>query len=775
MPASSEKPQRLLRRVFRFRFLWKAAVAVLILGAGVVFFFGGATPVLLGGMTYELQRGNLPITVVEGGSAESREPHELKCEVKAYRQGVKILSIVEEGYRVTKEDIEKKKELVTLEATEIEERITQKEIEYQTARAAFSKAQQDYEIQEKQNETDIQAGEREARFKGLDLKKYLGEELAKQLMDDLHRRREAEVAAKDAQDAAEAAHDAAKSLEEERKTLEEAKAAKEAEAKELAEAAEKKAGEEKAAAEAAGTEPAQAGDALTKLQEAAKDASKMTALLKELQEDEAKLKEVMKAAQENPEAAAAFMKAAQENPDNAKAVEVLMAKAENAADDKKPKVDIAALEAAIGEAEKALADAQQKAAEAEQAFRDLAAKADGDARKTEDAPPQFSVVFKPIDFPRLAGDAQLGGEAAQKRTTQETDIILQEQDLITARKKLAGTQKLYENDFATQMQLESDQLAVQRGELGLKSKGVATELFARYEFPKLSEQAYSDYSEALKKLDRVKKEASTKLLNAEINLTSAEARFKIQEDERKDNQEQLAKCKIYAEHEGIVVYGGGGNRRFYYGEEPIREGATVREQQTIITIPDITKMGIEVKIHESKIQKVKKGQKATVTVEAFPDQLLVGEVTKVGVVPSSENRWMNPDMKVYEATIAIEGTYEWLKPGMTAEVEIAVEVLKDVLYVPLQAVSSFEGKRICYLSGSDRREVETGEFNDKYIEIKKGLVEGDKVLLRPGRTDEEDKKKNGGQDKSKDKSKPAEPKTAPVNSGAENAAKTAGA
>src|SRR5260370_37921135 len=69
---------------------------------------------------------------------------------------------------------------------------------------------------------------------------------------------------------------------------------------------------------------------------------------------------------------------------------------------------------------------------------------------------------------------------------------------------------------------------------------------------------------------------------------------------------------------------------FYAGpQEQIREGATIRERQTIITIPDMTRMSVKVKIHESYIKKIRKGQKVRITVDAFPDQLLEGEGTNV--------------------------------------------------------------------------------------------------------------------------------------------------
>jgi multidrug efflux pump subunit AcrA (membrane-fusion protein) len=144
-------------------------------------------------------------------------------------------------------------------------------------------------------------------------------------------------------------------------------------------------------------------------------------------------------------------------------------------------------------------------------------------------------------------------------------------------------------------------------------------------------------------------------------------------------------------------------------------------------------MSVRVKIHESYIKRVRKGQKARITVDAFPDQLLEGEVTKVGVLPDSQNMWMNPDMKVYLTTISIEKTYDWLKPGMSAKVEILVNRLAEVLYVPVQAVMPADGKHVCYVVRGlkpERREVQVGEMNDEFIEIRSGLKEGEAVLLR---------------------------------------------
>ena len=214
---------------------------------------------------------------------------------------------------------------------------------------------------------------------------------------------------------------------------------------------------------------------------------------------------------------------------------------------------------------------------------------------------------------------------------------------------------------------------------------------------------------------------------------SAEGRHRIAREQLQELYEQMSNCVIRAQRPGLVVYGGNDDRRNFGGEEPIREGATVRERQTILTIPDMNRMSVKVKIHESHIKKIIKGLKASVQLDAFPDQKLQGEVSKVAVLPDSGNRWMNPDMKIYPTTINIQGAREWLKPGMSAKVEILVNELTNVVYIPIQAVITQKGKHLCYVAthtGSEARDVAVGEFNDEFIEIKKGIKEGENVLLR---------------------------------------------
>lgn len=363
-----------------------------------------------------------------------------------------------------------------------------------------------------------------------------------------------------------------------------------------------------------------------------------------------------------------------------------------------------------------------------------------------------------VEFTKYASSDLLGdGEAQQKLRASENAYVLAQQELEAAKSKVEGTKRLFEKDFVTRLDLERDELELQRAEIKLASSQTERDLYLRYEFPKMAEKLFTDYADSLRRLERARRSAAAKMAQAEGRLKSAEAQYGLQKRKKEETEEQITKCVMKATQPGLVVYGDGDND-YWRDNNRIEEGAVVRERQVIITIPDSSIMNVDVKVHESKVKSVQLGQKARITIDAFPDLPLTGEVTKIGVLPDSQNRWMNPDLKVYSTTIRIDGTNDWLKPGLTAEAEILVKHIDDATYVPLQAVTPVEKGHTVHvrsLTGSEERVVEVGDFNDTFIEIKSGLEPGETVLLRAPQVEDNDDaqksdKKKGEEEKSEE-------------------------
>jgi multidrug efflux pump subunit AcrA (membrane-fusion protein) len=108
-----------------------------------------------------------------------------------------------------------------------------------------------------------------------------------------------------------------------------------------------------------------------------------------------------------------------------------------------------------------------------------------------------------------------------------------------------------------------------------------------------------------------------------------------------------------------------------------------------------------------------------------------GAVSAVANRPQSN--WMSTAKK-YVVQVRVDGEPEGLRPGFTAEVEIRIAELHEVITVPVAAVVEQGGAYYCGVRDRDavvRRPVTTGQGNDKFIEITAGLAEGEVVVLAP--------------------------------------------
>jgi multidrug efflux pump subunit AcrA (membrane-fusion protein) len=119
--------------------------------------------------------------------------------------------------------------------------------------------------------------------------------------------------------------------------------------------------------------------------------------------------------------------------------------------------------------------------------------------------------------------------------------------------------------------------------------------------------------------------------------------------------------------------------------------------------------------------------------DAFSDRSYRGTVKSVAVLPDQEG-WYGSDIKVYETFVTIDEEVEQLKPGMTAVVEIHVDELKNVLALPVQAIVQRQRDTWAYVDNNgniERRLLTLGKTNTKFVEIRKGLKDGDQVVLNP--------------------------------------------
>lgn len=358
----------------------------------------------------------------------------------------------------------------------------------------------------------------------------------------------------------------------------------------------------------------------------------------------------------------------------------------------------------------------------------------------------------------LSESKELGGSALQTLRDLQSKIDLAGEELKRAGSKLEWTRKLYDKKYVSREDLEADELTVTRNTIERDQAKTSLELFHQYEFPKECAKLVSDYQEACRELQRINDRCRSKLAQAEAKRTSSRQTLDLQQTRQDKLKKQIDACLIHAPSTGMVVYSS--SESFWErSRRPIEVGAQVRERQKLLSL-NTTKMEVDAQVHEVRVNKVKMGQRARITVEAFPDKSFEGKVLSISPLADPQN-WTSPDLKVYTTKVSIDGDYGFLKPGMSAKVEIIVNELQDVLCVPIQAVANRSGTKFCYVFASEKaepREVQTGEFNENFIAIVSGLQPGEKVSLNPPRWTQTDQPAKNGEDKDnhKPETQPAE-------------------
>ncbi|NQU42263.1 efflux RND transporter periplasmic adaptor subunit [bacterium] len=342
---------------------------------------------------------------------------------------------------------------------------------------------------------------------------------------------------------------------------------------------------------------------------------------------------------------------------------------------------------------------------------------------------QESAILK-VELAKLDLKKYIEAEYPQDKRLKEVAIKLGQEELNRAEDKLKWTEELTTKGYTRRQELEADRLEVERRRIELENKIEEQRILLDYTYGKELSQKENNLSQAEAELDRLIKTRESEIARDVANLESKRVTLSTARNSLKKVQDQVGNSKIYATFTGLVFYNQEGRNN---QDRQIEKGANVYPRQAILQFPDLSAWTIKTGVPESIIEKVQREQKAYVTIDAVPDALIEAVVSKVNVVPDN-SRWWDRSTKTYTVDLDIPTTpTATLKPGMSTMVEIIIEELKDVLYVPIQAVRSTEGRQFVYVAergGSARAvEVQTGQSNEDSIHILSGLEEGQEVLL----------------------------------------------
>jgi multidrug efflux pump subunit AcrA (membrane-fusion protein) len=244
-----------------------------------------------------------------------------------------------------------------------------------------------------------------------------------------------------------------------------------------------------------------------------------------------------------------------------------------------------------------------------------------------------------------------------------------------------------------------------------------------YESPSVIKRAEMDVAKVERKLEQDIRGLAMRQRQLNSQMGRRGIDLDLKEKRVNDLTKVLEALVIKAPKPGMVIYA-----RDRFGIK-IQIGSVLTPWSPIIaTLPDMTRMISETYINEIDIAKIKVGQKVTLSIDAFPDKELKGEVISVANIGQPMPK---SDSKVFLVNIRIFGSDPVLKPAMTTGNLIQTGVYTDKLFVPSEAVFQTDSTKFVYLKKSKlvRQIVDTGEENEDYIVINKGVKEGDVLVL----------------------------------------------
>jgi HlyD family secretion protein len=317
-----------------------------------------------------------------------------------------------------------------------------------------------------------------------------------------------------------------------------------------------------------------------------------------------------------------------------------------------------------------------------------------------------------VDIAKLAVREFRDGTVQERIEDFEGKILLARSELERATDRLHWSRRMKDKGYVPPAMVTSDAFKKEQAALALTQQESAYRLFTQFTSPKTVRELQGAVTGA----EAIQVYQQLRLARQQGRLTSLE--------------KQVEHCTIRAPHDGFVIYANNADRELF-----IEPGVPVHQRQHLFYLPDLGDMEVVAMLHESIVDQIHNGLRAEVHVEGMTNRRIEGHVDSIATMATLN--WRS-DVQYFEGIVKLENVPRGLRPGMTAEVEIALPRLENVLTIPPEAVRFENGHDVCFVvheDGLERRGVTLGQVTANMAQVTAGLEEGEQVVINPPKDD----------------------------------------
>ena len=342
-----------------------------------------------------------------------------------------------------------------------------------------------------------------------------------------------------------------------------------------------------------------------------------------------------------------------------------------------------------------------------------------------------------VKIAQLALEGWEKGEVVNKRQQLSLATETAGINLDRLKGRFEESSKLVKQGYIAKDEFEKDRIAMIEADAKVKQAALDLEVYEKYQFFQDEAKKKSDLEQARAERSRVEEKFNAELVKAQADVESANFQLQSTKDRLANLEAQLVNTTLTAPIDGLVVYAtsidssnggrGGGDA------QPPQVGTELKPNELVVLLPDTSKMVANLKVSEALSGRIKNGQSVTVFSDAMPNQPISGAVTSVSVLAAAGG-WRDPNRREYTVKSSLDTDPSLgLKPAMRCKAEILLGRVDDALSVPVQAI--FRQGPVAFVYVGDggsfaQRQVELGRASELFIEVTKGLIAGDQVLLR---------------------------------------------